>query len=533
MSWRTCSHSRRDTLPRVSLTVNNPPAQSHCAALRAKFLCADQCYLGVTPCSFGGNIQGRQDAPEWIRTAFHDMITHDAEDGTGGLDGSIWFELDRSPNGGNAFNNTFGFFSGFYSIRASAADLLAMSVVVATAGCGGPKIPFRGGRIDASEAGPEGVPEAHTSLDDTLGAFEKAGLNRSEMIAMVACGHTLGGVHSANQPEIVGCEADCDDDVVTHFDSSYAAFDNTVVTEYLNGTTSNPLMMASNSTLQSDRRIFGSDDNSTMNSLADQEVFQSTCGTLFERMINTVPAGVELSDPIEAIDIKPYIIGLELQEDGTLEFSGRIRVLTSDGSERSGEELNVHLTYSGHESSTEHLINTAAAVDDEGSSQGLFGETFSWFEWNSTIDAAEGISRFYVHVTTLSTNETIRYDNGGDGYPINDNLLYQSSASCVARTSINNTRAFTLTAALRQKYSNSSVSADLVRITRRQGIIVPKLAVETIEFQQAGQQTVDGWLLYEATGTLSSTGWKTTFDLVLDGVETGQTYSTSVCPRST
>ncbi|VUC37994.1 unnamed protein product, partial [Clonostachys rosea] len=59
----------------------------------------------VTPCTQGGNIKGRQNAAEWIRSAFHDMITHDSALGTGGLDGSIWFELDRAENGALAFEN--------------------------------------------------------------------------------------------------------------------------------------------------------------------------------------------------------------------------------------------------------------------------------------------------------------------------------------------------------------------------------------------------------------------------------------------
>lgn len=72
----------------------------------------------MTPCSFGGNNAGRQFAAEWIRTAFHDVATTDVAAGTGGLDGSIWFELDRAENGGSAFNSTFNFFANLYSIRA-------------------------------------------------------------------------------------------------------------------------------------------------------------------------------------------------------------------------------------------------------------------------------------------------------------------------------------------------------------------------------------------------------------------------------
>lgn len=32
---------------------------------------------------------------EWLRLAYHDVATHDVDSGTGGLDASIAFELDR------------------------------------------------------------------------------------------------------------------------------------------------------------------------------------------------------------------------------------------------------------------------------------------------------------------------------------------------------------------------------------------------------------------------------------------------------
>lgn len=140
----------------------------------------------VNPCTFGGNVQGRQNSAEWIRTAFHDMATHDAKAGTGGLDASIFFELERGENIGSAFNNTFAFFYGYHSVRASASDLIALGVVKASNACGGPKVQFRGGRVDASNAGPAGVPEPSTDLDTTTATFKKAGFSKQDMIAMVA-----------------------------------------------------------------------------------------------------------------------------------------------------------------------------------------------------------------------------------------------------------------------------------------------------------------------------------------------------------
>ncbi len=58
----------------------------------------------VKSCGFSDNLAGtgRTNTAEWIRTAYHDMATADLEAGTGGLDASLSFELDRQENVGKA-----------------------------------------------------------------------------------------------------------------------------------------------------------------------------------------------------------------------------------------------------------------------------------------------------------------------------------------------------------------------------------------------------------------------------------------------
>lgn len=53
---------------------------------------------------------------------------------------------------------------------------------------GGPEIPFRGGRVDASELNVPGVPEPHQDLPSHIAAFSRLGFTREEMIGLVACG---------------------------------------------------------------------------------------------------------------------------------------------------------------------------------------------------------------------------------------------------------------------------------------------------------------------------------------------------------
>lgn len=73
------------------------------------------------------------------------------------------------------------------------ADIIALSVATAIGACGGPQIPLRGGRVDATEGGPFGVPEPETDIETTLNTFSGAGFNKADAIGLTACGHTMGG----------------------------------------------------------------------------------------------------------------------------------------------------------------------------------------------------------------------------------------------------------------------------------------------------------------------------------------------------
>lgn len=90
-----------------------------------------------------------------------------------------------------------------YIEHSPGSDVLAMASVFAIASCGGPLIPYRGGRIDALKAGPYGVPQPFEDIQTHTERFRKQGFSQSEMISLVACGHTLGGVRSSDFPEIV------------------------------------------------------------------------------------------------------------------------------------------------------------------------------------------------------------------------------------------------------------------------------------------------------------------------------------------
>ncbi|KAL0058371.1 hypothetical protein AAF712_014951 [Marasmius tenuissimus] len=252
------------------------------------------------------------------------MSTHNIDDGTGGLDSSIVFELDRPQNVGLGMQETISELHRFIGMHPaiSFADLIAFAVVRAVANCGdGPTIPFRGGRIDATSAGPETVPEPHQDLASHTESFRRQGFTKSEMIALVACGHAVGGVRREDFPEVIHNK-----DVEFELFDGTKTFDNAVVQGYLDGTTSNPLVVGPNATTNSDLRIFSSDGNVTMQRLADPDTFNQTCRDLFERMINTVPSNVVLTDVVTPIQYKVRDSSLFVASDGSYTFKATLRL---------------------------------------------------------------------------------------------------------------------------------------------------------------------------------------------------------------
>ncbi|KAF4120106.1 Peroxidase [Geosmithia morbida] len=468
----------------------------------------------LTTCEFGTFIPGRQNSAEWIRTAFHDAVTHNVEAGTGGLDASIYFELDRPENPGSAFNNTFGFFSGFHNARATASDLTALGLVVATGACEGPKVPFRAGRVDAYQEGPPGVPEPSTNLKDTFATFTKAGFTKEDMTAMVACGHAIGGVHSADFPDVTGIKADPNNDTTVHFQEDVSRFHNGVVTEFLSGTTKNPLVVASNDTLNSDKRIFDN-DRATMEKLSSTEEFNSMCADVFARMIDTVPSSVKLTDVIDPYDVKPYVDELSLDSEGELHFTGSIRFSLSAASGRDANDLSVELVYADRSGETNATIPTTHAMWQGGLGSGYFGNFVS-VEFDTTINAEKGISNFWIKETTPSTNITKTHDNQNTGgYKVDDTVLYQLSESCFEVNKVSTGAApIVVTAMVRDERASDPLTLAVTKKLPIQGVIVPKLQVETTNFEPTGKK-LNGWTAFQANTTVASQNLR--FDIALGG----------------
>ncbi|KAG7450055.1 heme peroxidase [Guyanagaster necrorhizus] len=472
---------------------------------------------GVTPCSFSSEGEGKQAAAEWVRTAFHDMITHNAADGTGGMDASIMFEMDRPENPGSAFNSTMNFMINFYNIQTSMADLFALAVYAAVRACGGPRLSMRGGRVDATGPGVAGVPEPTDDLETIVAQFATAGFNTTEMIQMVACGHSLGGVHGIDFPDITGDNSSTN---FVHFDSTFSSFDSAIVTDYLGGATGNPLVVGPEGS-NSDLLVFTADGNATMRSISDALSFSNTCQAILQRMIDVVPSSVTLSAIIDSIPIKPVAIQLTFDSSGTLAFTGEIRVLISD---RDDTELTVQLHYADHDGDIPSN-NTISTAEIHSTGYGYDAE-FKFYAFSAAVP--NGISSFNISVAPSSGGEET-YDNGGSGYPIQDNIIFLSSHSClVQETDANGNWNLTAVAAVRNDESLTNPSFDVVVKTPRIGIPVPSLAVESSAMEVWNTDAYKGFTLYTGHFSLPIYSWSTTFDVTVGEYSDSFKFSTAL-----
>lgn len=99
-------------------------------------------------------------------------------------------------------------------------------------------------------------------------------------------------------------------------------------TQFVNGTTQNALAFGHNMTTRSDARIFGADGGQLIAKMAaSNDFYQQTCKSLIERMVNTVPKTVQLSDAVTPIKIKPNKLYARVDTaQNAIIISGEIRV---------------------------------------------------------------------------------------------------------------------------------------------------------------------------------------------------------------
>ncbi|KAJ7218225.1 heme peroxidase [Mycena haematopus] len=484
----------------------------------------------VTPCSLepaGGLDLGRQNTAEWLRTAYHDMATYNSATGLGGLDGSISFETNRPENIGSAFNTTVTFFAPLSTKRVSFSDALALGVILAIKNCAGPSIPFRPGRIDATEAGPPGVPQPQESLETHIAEFARQGFNATEMIALVACGHTVGGVHQIDFPQSVqGAITNDNPEGVVHFDDTFDVYDNHIATQYINGTSVDQLLVGFNPATNSDAAIFASDGNQTMREFAgSNDKFISRCGDLLERMLNTVPASVQLGDVLEPLTVKPYQLSLFFNATGGLQLSGNIRIFgtSAEAAAANPADMPVRLVWTDRHGVTSPAYTTTALSATFLEAASIFG-SIQFFSVDTYIDVSAGISSFVVDWAYDAESELTKADNGGGGFPLQDVLLFQRAGSCHGALNQNST----INAVIRNDMGTvSSAYLDYSYSTTQEGSLAFKFFTVRAELVHMGNSTSPLYDTYSAVfvandGFLTLDASIVSFDLV--AVVGGTTY---------
>jgi len=251
----------------------------------------------------------------------------------------------------------------------------------------------------------------------------------------------------------------------------------------------------------SDGRIFGADGGAVMRQLAgNNPLFLNTCNNLLERMINSVPANVRLSDPITPIPVKPVDVALQITDDGSLQFSGNIRLAGFPVS----SSAQVRLHYLGSQSTGPRIPllsgpNPDAGIISTTTNPGQAGSGFDtnlqFFSFNAKIPIATGLESFWVEIQdgSASRNDT----NGGGNFPMSDTIITENTRSCVSSKN----QQLKVVVAVRQNAAIDSVTASFTQPVNQPGIVLPRLATNTFTLSKttALGTPAQGYDLYEGS----------------------------------
>lgn len=278
------------------------------------------------------------------------------------------------------------------------------------------------------------------------------------------------------------------------FDSTPGVFDSTGVNEYLNGTgqLGGPLVTAPDVTDRSDLRLFSSDNNATIASMSEESSFQATCNGVFEKMINTVPATVTLTDVITPMTWKGVDLALDISSAGDITVGGLIRNLWTTTAP--GDTVSYSITTGG-------VNSTEQSSASSGTGSSLYGNT-TYFPFNSSITS---------DTTDLTIESTI-------SYPIKTDIFVLPEQSTIDST----TFAYTLRAAALTTIANSNdtLTGTLYVPVAYSNVFLKKITNTTLELTATG--TAGDYTLFEGSVT------STTSTNVVIKVNAGDSISATV-----
>lgn len=232
-------------------------------------------------------------------------------------------------------------------------------------------------------------------------------------------------------------------------------------------------MTATNVSERSDYRLYISDGNATLQSMSEEYAFRTKCFSLFERMINTVPATVTLSEPVTPLTWKGVDVIMDIDSAGTASVSGLIR--------------NLYTTITPPETvsytTTSAAGNSSSQTSDVASGNGtsLYGITQYW-PFNSTIEQG----------TTSVNFEDV-------SYPINDEIFILPAQSVINSTAVS----VTLRAAALTSLASSDGMQGLLYVpTVVQGTRNKEIVNVTVSMSEYG--TAGNYTLYEGSVVTTS-----------------------------
>ncbi|KAL9288872.1 putative L-ascorbate peroxidase 6 [Arabidopsis thaliana] len=140
-----------------------------------------------------------------LRLVFHDAGTFELDDHSGGINGSIAYELERPENIGlkkslKALNPSLLSVGVLAKAKVkvdeiqpvSWADMISVAGSEAVSICGGPTIPVVLGRLDSAQPDPEGkLPPETLSASGLKECFKRKGFSTQELVALSGA-HTIG-----------------------------------------------------------------------------------------------------------------------------------------------------------------------------------------------------------------------------------------------------------------------------------------------------------------------------------------------------
>ncbi|GAB4836696.1 hypothetical protein Ancab_001609 [Ancistrocladus abbreviatus] len=130
-----------------------------------------------------------------LRLVFHDAGTFENSDNSGGMNGSIVYELERPENKGlekslKILEKAKNVVDARQSV--SWADMISVGGAEAVSICGGPNISIQLGRLDSVTPDPEGrLPEESMDASGLKQCFRRKGFSAQELVALSGA-HTLG-----------------------------------------------------------------------------------------------------------------------------------------------------------------------------------------------------------------------------------------------------------------------------------------------------------------------------------------------------